>query len=61
MLNAAFGNLPELIFGVIALSKGLGPLVKAAWTGAIIGNLLLVLGNAMTAGGLRHGTHGDCW
>ncbi len=56
MLNAAFGNLPELIFGLIALSKGLGPLVKAAWTGAIIGNLLLVLGNAMAAGGAKHGT-----
>ena len=55
MLNAAFGNLPELIFGVIALTKGLGPLVKAAWTGAILGNLLLVLGNAMLAGGIKHG------
>lgn len=55
MLNAAFGNLPELIFGVIALTKGLGPLVKAAWTGAILGNLLLVLGNAMFLGGLRNG------
>jgi len=55
MLNAAFGNLPELIFGLIALTKGLGPLVKAAWTGAILGNLLLVLGNAMLMGGLKHG------
>ena len=55
MLNAAFGNLPELIFGVIALTKGLGPLVKAAWTGAILGNLLLVLGNAMLFGGIKHG------
>lgn len=55
MLNAAFGNLPELIFGLIALTKGLGPLVKAAWTGAILGNLLLVLGNAMLLGGVKHG------
>ncbi|MFO0902289.1 MAG: calcium/proton exchanger [Pirellulales bacterium] len=55
MLNAAFGNLPELIFGLIALTKGLGPLVKAAWTGAILGNLLLVLGSAMLFGGLRNG------
>ena len=39
MLNAALGNLPELIFGLIAIGKGLGPLVKAAWTGAIISNL----------------------
>ena len=55
MLNAAFGNLPELIFGLIALAKGLGPLVKAAWTGAILGNLLLVLGSSMMVGGFKHG------
>ncbi|MGK7877016.1 MAG: calcium/proton exchanger [Xenococcaceae cyanobacterium] len=55
MLNAAFGNLPELIFGLIALTKGLGSLVKAAWTGAIIGNMLLVLGISMAVGGIRHG------
>ena len=55
MLNAAFGNLPELMFGLIALSKGLGPLVKAAWTGSILGNLFLVLGSSMLIGGLKHG------
>ena len=55
MLNAAFGNLPELMFGLIALSKGLGPLVKAAWTGSILGNLYLVLGGAMLFGGIKHG------
>ncbi|MBV9385043.1 MAG: calcium/proton exchanger [Chroococcidiopsidaceae cyanobacterium CP_BM_ER_R8_30] len=55
MLNAAFGNLPELIFGLIAILKGLGPLVKAAWTGAIIGNLLLVIGSAMVTGGFKYG------
>lgn len=56
MLNATFGNLPELIFGVIAIGKGLGPLVKAAWTGSIISNLLVVIGASMVAGGLRYGT-----
>ena len=55
MLNAAFGNLPELIFGLIALTKGLGSLVKAAWTGAILGNMLLVLGSSMLFGGFKHG------
>jgi Ca2+:H+ antiporter len=55
MLNAAFGNLPELIFGLIAIGKGLGPLVKAAWTGSIISNLLVVIGASMVAGGIRHG------
>jgi len=33
----------------------LGPLVKAAWTGAIIGNLLLVIGSAMATGGFKYG------
>ncbi|HSI83018.1 MAG: calcium/proton exchanger [Candidatus Methylacidiphilales bacterium] len=56
LLNASFSNLPEIIFGITALRAGLGDLVKASMTGAIIGNLLLVLGHAMFVGGLRHGT-----
>jgi len=56
LLNATFGNLPEIIFGLVALKGGLTALVKASMTGAIIGNMLLVLGHAMTAGGLRHKT-----
>ena len=42
MMNAGFGNLPELIFGLIAIRNGLGPLAKAAWTGAIVSNILVV-------------------
>jgi Ca2+:H+ antiporter len=56
MMNAAFSNLPELIFGLIAVSKGLGPLAKAAWTGAIISNMLVVVGAAILVGGYRYGT-----
>ncbi|MBI3798760.1 MAG: calcium/proton exchanger [Deltaproteobacteria bacterium] len=56
LLNASFSNLPEIIFGLIALKGGLTDLVKASMTGAIIGNLLLVMGHAMTAGGLRYKT-----
>jgi len=55
LLNATFSNLPEIIFGTVALYHGLVPLVKAAMTGAIIGNLLFVLGHAMFAGGLKNG------
>ncbi len=55
LLNASFSNLPEIIFGTVALYHGLGDLVKAAMTGAIIGNLLFVLGHAMLAGGLKNG------
>jgi len=28
-MNAGFGNLPELISGLIAIRNGLGPLAKA--------------------------------
>jgi Ca2+:H+ antiporter len=55
MMNAGFGNLPELIFGLIAIRNGLGPLAKAAWTGAIISNILVVIGAAMVVAGLRFG------
>ena len=55
LLNATFSNLPEIIFGSVALYHGLVPLVKAAMTGAIIGNLLFVLGHSMLAGGLKNG------
>ena len=53
LLNATFSNLPEIIFGTVALYHGLSELVKAAMTGAIIGNLLFVLGHSMLAGGLK--------
>lgn len=51
LLNATFGNAPELIIGLFALNAGLIEVVKASITGSIIGNLLLVLGGAMLAGG----------
>lgn len=54
LLNATLGNLAELIIGAIALRAGLIDLVKASITGSILGNLLLVLGAALLAGGLRY-------
>jgi Ca2+:H+ antiporter len=56
LLNATFGNAAEMIIGFTALHSGLGDVVKASITGAVIGNLLLVLGAALLAGGLRHST-----
>jgi Ca2+:H+ antiporter len=55
LLNATFGNAAELIIGITALSAGLTQVVLASITGSIIGNVLLVLGMSMFAGGLRHG------
>ena len=54
LLNATFGNAAELIIASIALSKGLDDVVKASLTGSILGNILLVLGASILAGGLRH-------
>ena len=52
-LNATFGNLAELIIAVVALRAGHTEVVKASLTGSIIGNVLLVLGAAFFAGGLK--------
>ncbi|MCL5256858.1 MAG: calcium/proton exchanger [Chloroflexi bacterium] len=51
LLNATFGNATELIIALFALSKGLVVVVKASITGSILGNMLLVLGVSMLAGG----------
>jgi Ca2+:H+ antiporter len=53
VLSATMGNLAELIIAGVALRAGLIDLVKASITGSILGNLLLVLGIALFAGGLK--------
>jgi Ca2+:H+ antiporter len=53
-LNATFGNAAELIIALAAMRAGLHDVVKASIAGSIIGNILLVLGAAMLAGGVRH-------
>jgi Ca2+:H+ antiporter len=52
LLNASFGNAAELIIALIALQHGLYDVVKASLTGSIIGNILLVLGLSIVAGGV---------
>lgn len=54
LLNATFGNAAELIIAIMAIRQGLYGVVKASLTGSIIGNILLVLGAAALAGGLKH-------
>jgi Ca2+:H+ antiporter len=54
LVNATFGNLPELFIGVATLRLGLQDFLKAQIVGGIIVNLLLVLGVAMFLGGLRY-------
>jgi Ca2+:H+ antiporter len=54
LLNATFGNAPELIISLMALRAGLLDVVKASMVGVILGNLLFVLGLAFLVGGLRY-------
>jgi Ca2+:H+ antiporter len=50
-LNATFGNAPELIIALIAVNEGLTDVVRGSLTGSVVGNLLLVLGASLVAGG----------
>lgn len=55
-LNGTFGNATELIISFFALKKGLFDVVKSSIAGAVIGNVLLVVGASMLAGGLKYKT-----
>lgn len=53
LLNATFGNAPELIIALVALKAGYLDMVRASLVGAILANLLLALGVSFLTGGLR--------
>jgi Ca2+:H+ antiporter len=50
-LNATFGNAPELIIALFAVSTGLEEVVRGSLSGSVVGNLLLVLGFSLIFGG----------
>jgi Ca2+:H+ antiporter len=54
LLNATFGNITELILGVLLVAAGEFEVVKASLIGSIIGNLVFVLGASFLVGGLIH-------
>jgi Ca2+:H+ antiporter len=54
-VQSALGNLPELFIALFALHKGLVGVVQAALVGSVLANSLLVLGIALTVGGLKNG------
>jgi len=56
LLNATFGNFPELIILLIALKSGLYEMVLASLIGCVLANLLLALGVSFLLGGLKHHT-----
>jgi Ca2+:H+ antiporter len=55
LLNASFGNLPEVVILVLAIDAGLTDIARASIIGSVIGNVLLILGLALLLGGWRHG------
>lgn len=56
LLNATLGNATELIISILAIKEGLFAVVKASIAGSVLGNVLLVLGASMLAGGLKFTT-----
>jgi Ca2+:H+ antiporter len=53
LLNATFGNAPEVIISIVALNAGLHEMLLASLAGAVIGNMLLAMGVSFLIGGLK--------
>jgi len=53
LLNATFGNATEALVSIFALRKGLVRVVQVSLLGSVLSNMLLVLGSAFVAAGLR--------
>ena len=56
LLNATLGNLTELVIALAALGAGEYTLVKASIAGAIVTNVLFMLGASFLLGGLKYHT-----
>jgi Ca2+:H+ antiporter len=50
LLNASFGNAPEVIIALIAIADNLPDVVRGSLAGSVTSNILLVLGAAMAIG-----------
>jgi Ca2+:H+ antiporter len=56
LFNATFGNFAEMVIAIFAIRAGLPNVVRASFTGSIVGNLLFVAGLSMLAGGWKNRT-----
>jgi Ca2+:H+ antiporter len=56
LFNATFGNFAEMVIAIFALRAGLPDVVRASFSGSVVGNLLFVAGASMVAGGWKHKT-----
>ena len=50
LLNASFGNAPEVIIALIAIADNLPDVVRGSLAGSVVSNILLVLGAALVLG-----------
>ena len=50
LLNASFGNAPEMIIAIVAVSANQPDVVRGSMAGSVISNILLVLGAALILG-----------
>src|SRR5919204_1541859 len=50
LLNASFGNAPEVIIAIIAVADNLPDVVRGSLAGSVVSNILLVLGAALLLG-----------
>jgi len=50
LLNASFGNAPELIIALLAIADNLPDVVRGSLAGSVVSNILLVLGAALVVG-----------
>jgi Ca2+:H+ antiporter len=56
LFNATFGNFAEMVIAVFAIRAGLPDVVRASFSGSVLGNLLFVAGLSMLMGGIGKGT-----
>jgi Ca2+:H+ antiporter len=54
LVSVSFGNVVELVISLAALKAGKMRLIQNTLVGSILSNLLLVLGSAFAAGGIRY-------
>jgi Ca2+:H+ antiporter len=55
LMNATFGNLPEVVIVILAINAGLEDIARASIVGSVIGNVLLILGLSLILGGWKNG------
>src|ERR1700681_2003456 len=56
LFNATFGNFAEMVIAIFAIRAGLPDVVRASFSGSVLGNLLFVGGLSMFVGGWRRQT-----